>query len=60
MLEEFVGKNVKVVMCGSDGDSVSHFTVQSVEGTLIFVEGASGALRAINAASSNFVEISTK
>ncbi|WP_421851720.1 hypothetical protein [Marinomonas sp.] len=39
MLEKFVGKNVKVVMRGSDGDSVSSFTVQSVEGTLIFVEG---------------------
>jgi hypothetical protein len=59
MLEQFVGKKVKIVT-GAEGEETQYgLTVISVDGTLISVESTFGEARVINTASSNFFEIST-
>jgi hypothetical protein len=58
MLEQFVGKKVKIVT-GPEGEETEYgLTVNSADGTLISVEGSQGEVRVINTASSNFFEIS--
>lgn len=57
MLEQFVGKKVKIIT-GPDGELTEYgLTVTKTEGTLISVEDNQGKVRVINTASSNFSEI---
>lgn len=58
MLDQFVGKKVKIVTGPEGEETQSGLTVKSVEGTLISVEYSHGEVRVINTASSNFFEIS--
>jgi len=58
ILDQFVGKKVKIVT-GPEGEETQYgLTVTCVEGTLISVKGSQNEVRAINTASSNFFEIS--
>lgn len=58
MLEEFIGKKVKIIV-GPEGEETQYgLTVKAVDGTLISVEDSQGEVRVINTASANFFELS--
>ncbi|WP_220085134.1 hypothetical protein, partial [Vibrio vulnificus] len=60
MLEQFVGKKVKIVV-GPEGEETQYgLTVRAVAGTLISVEDSNGEVRVINTASTNFFELSVQ
>lgn len=60
MLEQFVGKKVKIVV-GPEGEETHYgLTVKAVAGTLISVEDSNGEVRVINTASTNFFELSVQ
>lgn len=60
MLEQFVGKKVKIVV-GPQGEETQYgLTVKAVDGTLISVEDSNGKIRIINTASANFFELSVQ
>jgi len=58
MLEQFVGKKVKIVVGPEGEETQSGLTVKAVDGTLISVESSQGEVRVINTASANFFELS--
>jgi hypothetical protein len=58
MLEQFVGKTVKIVV-GPEGEETQFgLIVKAVDGPLISVEDSQGEVRVINTASTNFFELS--
>ena len=58
MLEQFVGKKVKIVV-GPEGEETQFgLTVKAVDGVLISVEDSKGEVRVINTTSANFFELS--
>ncbi len=57
MLEEFVGKKVKIIT-GSAGEMTEYnLQVLDADGTLIKVQDSAGNTRVINTTSANFSEI---
>ena len=57
MLEQFVGKKVKIVV-GPQGEETQYGLLKAVNDKLISLEGAQGSVRVINTASTNFFELS--
>ena len=60
MLEQLVGKKIKIVVGPEGEETQGGLIVKAVDGTLISVEGSKGELRVINTASSNFFELSVQ